>query len=116
MVSQLRSISKLSSRKRKANTMAEILFSPQARIDLSDIWDFTIERWGIEQAERYTSEINGEISTLAEFPNRGPTCDDIRLSYRKLLIAKHVVYYQAEDSFVIVIRILHQSMDPDSIL
>jgi len=42
-----------------------LLLSPAAQTDLSDIWDFTAERWGERQAERYTLQLRDVMRDLA---------------------------------------------------
>ena len=34
--------------------MSGFLLSPAASTDLDEIWEYTVARWGVEQAERYT--------------------------------------------------------------
>ena len=31
------------------------VFTPRAQSDLDEIWDYTADRWGLEQAETYTA-------------------------------------------------------------
>lgn len=38
--------------------MAEFTLRPKAIADLGAIWDYTVETWGEEQAERYLHLIN----------------------------------------------------------
>jgi len=86
--------------------------TPAAQRDLSGIWDFTQERWNAAQAEIYVSEIRAAIERIAEDPQRGRACDDIREGYRRYRIGSHLVFYRATACGVDVIRILHQRMDP----
>ncbi|MGI9278111.1 MAG: type II toxin-antitoxin system RelE/ParE family toxin [Endozoicomonas sp.] len=50
--------------------------------------------------------------TLAEHPDSGSPCDDVREGYKKFPQGSHIIYYriQLHDSISIV-RILHKSMD-----
>ena len=31
--------------------MSEVILSPRAKLDLGEIWDYTLSQWGVEQAE-----------------------------------------------------------------
>ncbi len=45
----------------------------------------------------------------------GKACDEIRAGYRKLAHGSHVIYYkQPSDDDVLIVRILHATMDVES--
>jgi toxin ParE1/3/4 len=92
-----------------------ILFSPRAEADLDEIWEFTARRWDKSQAERYIRGLRSAVESLSENPHRGSDCDAIRPGYRELLAGSHVVFYRITGSELSVIRILHQSMDVDTL-
>jgi len=86
--------------------------TPAAQGDLSSIWDFTQERWGVRQAETYVDEIRAAIERIADEPHRGRACDEIREGYRRYSIGSHLLFFVERADGVDVIRILHQRMDP----
>lgn len=86
--------------------------TPAAQRDLSSIWDFTVERWDIDQAETYLTEIRAAFERIATEPDRGRRCDDVRDGYRRYGIGSHLIYYRQRIDGVDVIRVLHQRMDP----
>ncbi|QOD43544.1 type II toxin-antitoxin system RelE/ParE family toxin [Clavibacter zhangzhiyongii] len=86
--------------------------TPAATKDLSEIWDYTEERWDADQAESYVREIGAAIERVAEDSLRGRDCGDIRPGYRRYGIGSHTVYYVDRPDTINVIRILHQRMDP----
>ena len=86
--------------------------TPAAQRDLSRIWDYTEEQWGVRQAEAYIEDIRAAVERLAADPDRGRACDDVRGGYRRYPAGSHVVFYVVTDSGVDVIRILHQRMEP----
>jgi toxin ParE1/3/4 len=67
--------------------MARVFLRPKAVDDLTGIWDYTVETWGIEQAERYVRLVNRSFEELAGNPGLGRTCDALREGYRKHLSA-----------------------------
>jgi len=51
--------------------MSNVSFSAAAADDLNDIWDYTAEEWGIDQAERYTDGIQDICNSLARGEKHG---------------------------------------------
>lgn len=92
--------------------MKPYLLTPAAQRDLSEIWDFTEERWDAGQAEKYIAEIRAAIERVAADPNRGRACDEIRQGYRRYGIGSHLLFFVETDDSVDIVRVLHQRMDP----
>jgi len=89
----------------------------KAKSDLKDIALFTSRRWGREQRNIYLKQFDESFWLLAENPDIGKTCDEVRDGYRKFSQASHVIFYQQIGSQNIqIIRILHKSMDVNLIL
>ena len=91
---------------------AEYRLTPAAKSDLEAIWLYTLEGWGLEQANRYTDELTNVFAQLAIGPQRGTACDHIRTGYRRSKVGRHVVYYRMTDYGIAVVRILHDRMLP----
>jgi toxin ParE1/3/4 len=87
------------------------ILSPRAQSDLDEIWDYSCETWGVDQAERYIILLRDAVSAAAAKPARGRPCEDIRVGYRKLAAGSHVIFYRMAGSDIDVVRILHQRMD-----
>jgi toxin ParE1/3/4 len=92
---------------------ARYRLSPAARSDLDEIWDYSAERWGANQANTYIRELAGAIERIASRKRRGRACDDIRAGYFKHACQSHVIFYRMEGEAVVVVRVLHQRMDFD---
>jgi len=90
-----------------------LVFSPAAISDLDRIWDYTIDRWGPDQADYYTDMICDACFALAESTKMGRIVD-IRPGYMKYLSGSHIIYYRQETSKIIVVRILHNRMDVEA--
>lgn len=90
--------------------MSLVAFSPAAAADLDNIWNYTYEEWGPDQADRYTDDIQNICSSLARGEKRGRDVD-VRSGYLKHVAGKHFVFFRMTRAGVEVIRILHQSMD-----
>lgn len=92
--------------------MSKYRLTPAAQRDLSLIWDFTEERWNARQAETYVGEIRAAVERVADDPDRGRTCEEVRAGYRGYGIGSHSLFYIENAEGVDVARILHQRMDP----
>lgn len=92
--------------------MTRFRLSPAAVQDLSEIWDDTERLWEVRQAEAYIGEIREAVERIAERPDRGRPCDEIRSRYRRYVVDSHVIFFRPSNAGVDVIRILHQRMDP----
>ncbi len=84
--------------------------SPQARIDLEDIWLHTFKYWSLEQAEKYHRDIIATIEALVSGHKNGRRAH-IRDGYWKCTAGAHVLYYRYSGTNLDIIRILHGRMD-----
>ena len=91
--------------------MAEYRLSPAAEQDLENIWHYTNQQWGIEQAHRYIDTITVAFESLANAPQTAPSCDHIRAGYRRQYIEQHVIYFQVTAYGIAIVRVLHGRMD-----
>jgi toxin ParE1/3/4 len=91
--------------------MAEYRLTPAAELDLENIWRYTQQKWSTEQADRYTMILAGHFSELARSPKTAPSCDHIRLGYRRRSVERHMVYFKITDYGIAIVRILHSRMD-----
>lgn len=86
-----------------------------AKADLKSIARFTQSQWGVRQRNLYLKEMDQVFRLLADTPQMGRPCDEIREGYRKFPHGAHVIYYKnPTDSEVLIVRILHGTMDVDS--
>lgn len=91
--------------------------SRKAKSDLKEIALFTSHRWGREQRNVYLKQLDETFSLLAENPDIGKDCSDIRNGYRKFPHGSHIIFYiQASNQKIRIIRILHKNMDVNPIL
>lgn len=91
--------------------MAEYRLTPAAERDLERIWTYTLQRWGVEQANRYTDILTGSFADLAQSPKTAPACDQIRPGYRRRSVERHAIYFRITAYGIAIIRILHDRMD-----
>jgi toxin ParE1/3/4 len=91
--------------------MSGYILSPRAQADIDEIWDYTADRWDIDQADHYVGEIRRAVETVADDPRKGRPCDHLRVGYRKYPIGAHVLFFRLVTDGIEVVRILHQRMD-----
>ena len=92
------------------------VLSPLAQADISDIWDYSYDRWGADQADIYVLAIHGACealaTTVANGQLGGQSAEHIRLNYRKQIVGSHLLFFRCSSAGVVdVVRILHQRMD-----
>lgn len=85
-----------------------------AKEDLRSIGRYTQTRWGREQRNLYLANLDASFHLLAKEPQRGRTCDEIRLGYCKYRVGRHYVFYRHSLEFLEIIRILHVRMDVEA--
>jgi toxin ParE1/3/4 len=93
--------------------VAGFLLSRQAEADLMDIAAYTLEAWGADRAIRYIDDFERTCERLAEAPQVGRACEQIRPGLRRMESARHVVFYRIDESGLLVTRILHERMLPE---
>jgi toxin ParE1/3/4 len=89
--------------------------SKLAQSDLRAIVRFTAEKWGVEQALRYASDMQTFFQLLADNSGIGRACDAISPGLRRHVQGKHVVFYRLKTEGIRIVRILHQQMIPGKI-
>ena len=91
--------------------MKVLIFSPTASIDIDDIYNYTQETWGYEQAETYTFGLRDSCRTLATGGRIGRRIPGLKPGYLLLSYRSHWIIYRETDQQVIIARILHQRMN-----
>lgn len=90
--------------------MKALVFSPAAQADIEDIWDYSADNWGLDQADRYTDEIRDACQALAADRKRGRVAD-VRSGYLKLSSGSHMIYFRDHGDRLEIMRILHGKQD-----
>ena len=87
------------------------VISKRAISDLEEIWLYTVEKWSIEQADRYYNLIFDEISYICKNINAGKSMEHVRKGYRASKVKSHYIFYRILNDTIEIIRILHERMD-----
>ena len=91
--------------------MLELAKRPLAKDDLKEIWRYTYENWGVQQADHYLYELDAAMQKLLVSPDLGRPRDALRAGYRSVHIGRHTVFYRVEGRSLEIVRVLHDSMD-----
>jgi toxin ParE1/3/4 len=88
------------------------LLSKKAISDIEEIWLYTLEKWSLQQVDRYYNLIFDEIEYICKNANAGKSIEHIRKGYRVSKVKSHLIFYRISGENIIeVIRVLHERMD-----
>ena len=87
------------------------VISKKAVADLEGIWLYTVEKWFVNQADRFYNLIVDEINFICKNNNAGKSMEHIRKGYRASKVKSHLIFYRILNNTVEIIRILHERMD-----
>lgn len=92
--------------------MANYRITHLAQSDVQSIWDYTVEEWSLDQAEKYIDSLFACFAAIADGSTPGKAIDHIRQGYKKAIYGRHIVFFRTgEDQVIEIIRVLHSSMD-----
>lgn len=87
----------------------------EAKEDLKRIARFTEKQWGRNQRFLYVKQFDDAFHLLAESSSFGKPCDYIKEGYRKFPQGSDIIFYrEVSKRKILIIRILHKSMDIES--
>ena len=93
--------------------MGKYKLTVEATEDLYNIWEYTFNTWSEIQADKYYSKLKAAFEEIASNPlTKGKPYDHIFPGLRGFHVEKHLVFYNPKyQGNVLIIRILHESMD-----
>jgi toxin ParE1/3/4 len=94
--------------------VGEIRISKAAAADIAGIARFTIQAFGVHQARHYRDGLMRCFESLAENQMLGRSAETLARELRRFEFRSHVVFYGAEEAGILVVRVLHASMDASS--
>ena len=90
--------------------------SQEADNDLQEIYDYTTEKFGAEQAIRYLTGIEELFNVLCNHPHTGRMRNEIRKGIRSISYVSHIVFYRVVEKQIRIVRVLHASRDIPKLL
>jgi toxin ParE1/3/4 len=86
--------------------MVKVILRQEAIDDLTDIWNYTVQEWSENQADKYYKTIKSACNEI------GKNYPEISVHLLGLKWGKHIIFYhQISEHEIEVIRILHERMD-----
>jgi len=87
-------------------------FTNKAERDLGGIIDYTVQEWGVSQANTYLDGLESRAQVLAENPDLGMAREILSEELLSFPYESHILYYKKHARGIVIVRILHQQMDP----
>ncbi|MBD3902991.1 type II toxin-antitoxin system RelE/ParE family toxin [Chryseobacterium sp. Ch-15] len=87
------------------------ILSEIADEDLVNIFDYTMDEFGFDQAEKYLFEIDDIFQNLIINPQLGKTRNEIKQGLYSFPKDNHVIFYRISEDHIRIVRILHGSRD-----
>jgi len=87
------------------------ILSEIADKDLEDIFDYTMDEFGFDQAEKYLLEIEEIFQGLVLNPQSGKKRDEIKQGLYSFPKDNHIIFYRISDNHIRIVRVLHGSRD-----
>ena len=92
--------------------MASYVLSNKAVLDLSAIWEYTVDTWSERQADKYYYMLLDSCQELAEGKISGKIYPEIHPEILGFKAGQHILFYrQISSSKIEIVRILHVQMD-----
>ena len=92
--------------------MASYTLTNKAVLDLSSIWNYTVDTWSEKQADKYYFMLLETCQDLADGKVSGKNYPEISADILGFRIGEHILFYRklSQDK-VEIARILHTQMD-----
>lgn len=89
--------------------------SEAADADLERLYEWGIDRFGLDAADRYYDGLIARFTEIAAGPLLWQEVRHIRAGYRRSVYGSHSIYYRVQDSGVLIVRVLGRE-NPDTSL
>ncbi len=91
--------------------MKRVTLTRLAEADLDKIWHYTLEKWGVDQAEHYVGTIRARLQGAADAVIADQPSGLSDAPYRTILAGSHNAVFIRREEGIEVVRILHDRMD-----
>jgi toxin ParE1/3/4 len=92
-----------------------VIWSPEARSDLSEIWDYYVKVAGRHTADRVVRGIGHACAMLDNHPFGGRGRNEVRPGLRSIVASPHVVFYRVNNDVAEIVRVLDGRRDLEEI-
>ncbi len=92
--------------------MAKYKLTNKAVDDLTQIWNYTIDRWSENQADKYYQMLLDNFNEAANNPDLGKNYSGVIENLFGIRVGRHIIFYRKiEENEIEITRILHEQMD-----
>lgn len=92
--------------------MAKYRLTRKAVTDLTQIWNYTFDKWSENQADSYYKMLIDICNDLANDPDSGKSYHFITENIFGFRAGRHIIFYRRiDDNEIEIVRILHEQMD-----
>lgn len=92
--------------------MASYQLTNKAVEDLTSIWEYTVDKWSEQQADRYYNLLLSSCQDIADNPELGKNYKGVTNDLYGLKTSRHIIFYRKQTGKPVEItRILHGQMD-----
>ena len=91
--------------------MKRLVLTEIARADLASIRRYSTRTWGRDQTGRYMDALRDTMKALVRGTVPTRTRDDLRPAIQMATSGRHSIFFEADNSRILVVRVLHDSMD-----
>jgi len=94
--------------------MSLFRLTEEALLNLEAIGEYTEEKWGTAQRDKYLDALDLRFRDLAKHPLKGLSREQLQRGLRSYHEGKHIIFYLAKEHGygIIITGILHESMEP----
>jgi toxin ParE1/3/4 len=85
-------------------------FTPRARRDIEEIWEYSADQFGLDRADLYLRDIQRAAMTVAERVEASPATRFVP-AIASSPSARTILFFKASATRVVIVRILHRRMD-----
>jgi toxin ParE1/3/4 len=91
--------------------MVAYSLSSKAAADLDGIYEYTILNFGFKKAQTYLLGLQECFQVLSENPKLGRSAEQLAPELRRYEHQSHVIFYMPKRKGVLIVRVLHESMN-----
>ncbi len=85
--------------------------SVKAREDIKNLFRYSFQKFDENQAIKYKAGLDGCFQLLADNPNMGRECNDLRDGYFRHEHQRHIIFYTQRLNDIFIVTIIHNRMD-----
>jgi len=91
-----------------------VIWSSEARSDLTAIWDYYAEVAGRHTAEKIVREVGAACVPLEHHPFAGRSRSEVWPGLRSVVASPHVIFYRVKNDAAEIVRVLDGRQDIDA--